>query len=116
SKMLIRKFGLCKFASGILWVMKYVFGMSLKQLDVICSSLGLEVNEQEGIFLLNEIMQNGNFGHYDSRIKKLTSGKLQFLWSNIQHNWHLVTHYPSESFWAPMWLMYHFFWKRCIKK
>ena len=116
AKMLIKRFGLCKFASGILWIMQFVFGLSQIQLNKICTSLNLEINEKEGRFLLNEIMMNGNFGHHDKRIKKLSSGKMQYLLSSIQHNYHLATHYPSEFFWTPIWLAYHFVWKRCIKK
>lgn len=45
-------------------------------------------------------MAGGNFGHHDTRIKKISKGKIQFLLINIQHNWHLATHYPSEFFWG----------------
>ena len=71
-----------------------------------------EPDEKEGRFLLNEVMQNGNFGHHDERIKTKGNGKLQFMWNNIQHNWHLASHYPSQFFWQPVWLAYHFAWKR----
>ena len=32
-------------------------------------------------------MTGGNFGHHDTRIKKISKGKIQFLFINIQHNW-----------------------------
>lgn len=59
-----------------------------------------------------EVMQNGNFGHHDKRIKKVGSGKMSELWRNVQHNWHLASHYPAELLWQPVWLVYHFCWKR----
>lgn len=52
------QFGLERFASAVMWIMKYVFGMEDKYL--FC-----EPNEEEGRFILNEVMQNGNFGHHD---------------------------------------------------
>lgn len=102
---LFAEFGMSKFASGIMWLLEEVF--KLERECMIC-----EPNEKEGRFLLNEVMQNGNFGHHDERVKKVGSGKMQFLFGNVQHNFHLATHYPSEFFWAPVWLVYHYFWKR----
>ena len=102
---LFEKFGMQKFASGIMWIMKEVFGLPEEMM--LC-----EASEKEGGFLLEEVMQNGNFGHHDKRIKKVGSGKMSELWRNVQHNWHLASHYPAELFWQPVWLVYHFCWKR----
>lgn len=99
------QFGLDRFASAVMWIMKYVFGMEDKYL--LC-----EPNEKEGRFILNEVMQNGNFGHHDERKIKVKSKMAQPFVTRIQHNWHLATHYPSEFFWSPVWLVYHFIWKR----
>lgn len=102
------QFGLERFASAVMWIMKYVFGMEDKYL--LC-----EPNEEEGRFILNEVIQNGNFGHHDERKIKVKSKLAQPFVTRIQHNWHLATHYPSEFFWAPVWLVYHFIWKRTRK-
>lgn len=99
------QFGMQKFASGIMWIMREVFGLPEQLL--IC-----DANEREGRFLLNEIMQNGNFGHYDERIKNVGSGRMAYFWKSIQHNMHLAKHYPRVFFWQPIWLVYHFAWKR----
>ena len=103
------QFGLERFASAVMWIMKYVFGMEDKYL--LC-----EPNEEEGRFILNEVMQNGNFGHHDERKIKVKSKLAQPFVTRIQHNWHLATHYPSEFFWAPVWLVYHYIWKRTRKQ
>ena len=58
---------------------------------------------------------NGNFGYHDERIKKVGGGKMSELWRNVQHNWHLASHYPMEMIWQPVWLVYHYFWKRNLK-
>lgn len=102
---LFAEFGMKKFASGIMWIMKEVFGLPEEMM--LC-----EASEKEGRSLLEEVMQNGNFGHHDERIKKVGSGKMSELWRNVQHNWHLASHYPAELFWQPVWLVYHFCWKR----
>lgn len=101
----IDRFGMKKFASGVMWIMKEVFGLP-KEL-VLC-----EASENEGKFLLDEVMQNGNFGHHDERIKNVGRGKMGELWRNVQHNWHLASHYPAELIWQPVWLAYHWAWKR----
>lgn len=105
---LLKQFGMERFAKGMMWIMQFVFGMK-------CEYLICDPDEHEGKFLLNEIMQNGNFGHHDERNHKIKNKWVAPFATRIQHNWHLATHYPSEFFWAPIWLVYHYFWKRIIK-
>lgn len=104
---LFKEFGLLRFASGVMWVMRFVFGLEYEKL--IC-----EPSENEGRFLLNEVMQNGNFGQHDTRIKRIGKGKCGVLFRNLQHNGHMFSHYPSEFIWQPIWLLYHYLWKRLI--
>lgn len=100
-----KQFGMDRFASAVMWIMQEFF--CLEDRYLLC-----EPDEKEGRFILREVMIGGNFGHHDQRIIMKGSSKLQFLFSSIQHNWHLATRYPSEFFWAPVWLGYHFIWKR----
>lgn len=98
--------GLRRFASAMMWIMGYVFG--LERMAMLC-----EPDEKEGRFILSEVMQNGNMGHYDTRIKRVSKNeRVQSVAATIQHTWHLATHYPSEFFWTPVWIAWHFFWKR----
>lgn len=101
----ICKYGMRRFASAVMWIEQTVFGLEAEYL--LCNP-----DEKEGRFILREVMAGGNFGHHDGRIRTIAKGKLQFLLANIQHNWHLVTHYPTEFFWTPVWLAYHWLWKR----
>lgn len=98
--------GLRRFASAMMWIMGYVFG--LERMAMLC-----EPDEKEGRFILSEVMQNGNMGHYDTRIKRVSkNARVQSVAATIQHTWHLATHYPSEFFWTPVWIAWHFCWKR----
>jgi hypothetical protein len=102
--------GLRKFASAMMWIMGYVFG--LERDKMLC-----EPDEKEGKFILNEVMQNGNMGHHDHRIKRVSKNvKVQSVAANIQHTWHLATHYPSEFLWTPVWIVWHYVWKRTAAK
>ena len=54
----LHSFGMGKFAAAVMWVLHEVFAMPIHY--YIC-----EPNEREGRKLLAEIMQGGNFGHYE---------------------------------------------------
>lgn len=88
-----------RFASAVMWVLGYVFGMEREYM--LC-----DPNEKEGRFILEEIMQTGNFGHGDSRY--IGSSKVKRM---TKHGLHLLIHYPSEVIWTPIWLVYHKVWK-----
>lgn len=105
----ITSFGMVRFASGLMWVMKNVFGMSDQLL--IC-----EPNEKEGRYILDEIMTGGNFGHHDERlVDNKTHGKMCAIKKILKHNLHLLTHYPGDTLWAPVWIVFHWCWKRLCR-
>ena len=81
---LFEQLGIMRFAKAVMRIMLEVFGLKDKYL--LCES-----DEKEGRFILNEAMQNGNFEHHDARVKRVGSGKMDSLFTNIQHNWHLAT-------------------------
>lgn len=105
-KFFLDSLGLRRFASAMMWIMGYVF--RLEKEKMLC-----EPDEKEGMYILNEVMQNGNMGHHDHRIKRVSkNAKIQSVAASIQHTWHLATHYPSEFLWTPVWIVWHFCWKR----
>ena len=106
---LFEQFRIKKFASGAMWIMKEVFGMPEHM------SIG-DSNESEGRFLLNEVMKGGNFGHHDKRLKKIGKGKMVSVMNEMQHSMSIASHYPSAVFWRPIWIVYHFLWKRMTRK
>ena len=101
---ILKKFGMMRFARGIMWVMQKVFGLEEKYM--VCEPL-----EREGRFILKEVMAGGNFGHYDERLHNSRHSKLETVKSICQHNRHLVQHYPSEVVWPPVWFAWHKCWK-----
>lgn len=123
---LLRQFGMLKFAKAMMWVLQHVFEENnvdeerrTKNEDTKDNWrerypwMIVEPDEKEGRFLLKELMLNGNFGHFDKRVKKVSKNKkIQSVWTNIQHTFHLASHYPSECFWNPIWIAWHFVWKR----
>ena len=134
---LLRQFGMLKFTKAMMWVLMHVFECindhdndgkadddeerKTKNEDTKDNWrerypwMIVEPDEKEGRFLLKELMLNGNFGHFDKRVKKVSNNKrIQAMMNRVQHNFHLATHYPSEFFWPPIWLAYHFFWKRTV--
>ena len=98
--VLLKEFRLTRFAGALMWVMEHVFAMDRKYM--IC-----ELDEKEGRFLLEEIMQMGNFGQLDKRY--IGDGKTKRF---VKHWSHLLLHYPSEVVWSPVWIVYHWLWKR----
>lgn len=103
-KHTLSRFGMKKFAGAVMYVLQTVFAMPDEYL--IC-----QPNEKEGKFLLNEIMQAGNFGKYDDRIKH-GGTKSQHAWEKTKHNLRLLTHYPEEVLCEPFFRVYHWIWRR----
>lgn len=110
SKQAIESFGIKRFASGVMWIMQHVFGLE-KQF------LLYKPDEREGKYILTQVMAGGNFGHHDERQKTNCkhSSSLGAVKKILKHNLHLLAHYPMEAFWAPLWIVYHWCWKRAVK-
>lgn len=105
-KFFLEILGLRRFASAMMWIMGYVLGLEKERM--LC-----EPDEKEGMYILNEVMQNGNMGHHDQRIKRVSkNAKIQSVAVSLQHTWHLAIHYPSEFLWTPIWIVWHYVWKR----
>lgn len=106
---LFRKFGMERFVGAVMWIMQEVLGLERECL--LC-----EPNEKEGRYILAEVMAGGNFGHHDERIRKVGRGKWVEVFAKIQHAMHLLRRYLSEALWMPVWMVYHFVWKKRINK
>lgn len=100
------RLGMKRFAGGVMWVLKEVFAMP--DVYLLC-----EPNEEAGRFLLDEIMQSGNFGKYDERNRKMQgASKLKRFFLLSHRNWRFFKQYPSEVFWDPFRRAYNVIWRK----
>ena len=102
----LRSFGMAKFAAAVMYVLQEVFAIPTHY--YICKP-----NEKEGKKLLAEIMQGGNFGHYDTRDAELKRGGMMKhgLWK-LKRVMRLVRSYPEEALCEPFFRVYHWIWRR----
>ena len=99
----VREFGMERFAKGLMWVMHETLGMPREWML-------WEPDQKEGEYILNQVMTGGYMGHYDERLSH-GEGKLDAIKDILTHNLHLLTHYPSDTIWAPVWILWHKLWK-----
>lgn len=90
-----KEFGLLKFARGVMWVEKICLGLE----DAF---LLVEPDERLGHVILKEMLEGGNFGHYDERYKSRKNGYLARGMTDGYRLLKLAMVFPSES----MWKMY----------
>ena len=115
----LRSFGMAKFTAAVMYVLHEVFGLP-KQLSMNDERsrmkdypwLLCEPNEVEGKKLLAEIMQGGNFGQYDERGKEFKNGGTikHGMWK-LKRVMRLVSSYPEEALWEPVFRVYHLGWR-----
>ena len=96
----LRSFGMTKFTAAVMYVLKEVFAMPAHY--YIC-----EPNEKEGKMLLAEMMNIGNFGHYDSKKPNVYQHRLQYHIWKFKRIFRLAMSYPEEALWEPVFRAYH---------
>ena len=89
-KKLLEKFGLLRFALGVMWIEKECLGLGDKYLLV-------EPDEKLGRVILKEMLEGGNFGHYDERYKGRQKGLLARGFTDTCRLLKLAKVFPSES-------------------
>ena len=128
----LRSFGIGKFAGAVMYVLHEAFENEecLLELEMRNEKLGIErelpridrelkannyapwmicePNEKEGRKLLAEIMQGGNFGHYDTRDAALKKGGMMKhgIWK-LKRVMRLVRSYPEDVLWEPVFRVWH---------
>ena len=104
----LKELGLWKFAGGIMYITQEVFGMPASRLIV-------PPNEKYGRFVLNEVLEAGNFGKHDERNhfgRSQLGHNLQRVYRDIR----LVRYFPAEALCEPLFRVWHFFWRLKYKK
>lgn len=108
---IISSCGMKRFATALMYVLKEIFHVGNDEL--ICG-----ISEKDGLFLLNEIMMAGNFGHYDIRMNaiEVRKGKLSFQLQRASRrfirNLRFLSSYPEEVICEPFARVYHFVWRK----
>ena len=104
----LKELGLWKFAGGIMYIMQEVFGMPASRLIV-------PPNEKYGRFVLNEVLEAGNFGRHDAR-NRFGRSQLGHNLQRVYRDIRLVRHFPAEALCEPLFRIWHFFWRMKNKK
>ena len=100
----LKHIGIWKFAGAIMYIMQEVFGMPVSRLIV-------PPNEKYGKFVLNEVLEAGNFGKHDARNhfgKSQIGHNLQRVYRDIR----LVRYFPAEALSEPIFRVWHFLWRK----
>ncbi len=99
----LKELGLWKFAEGIMYIMQEVFGMPASRLIV-------PPNEKYGKFVLNEVLEAGNFGKHDAR-NRFGRSQLGHNLQRVYRDMRLVKFFPAEALCEPLFRTWHFFWR-----
>ena len=104
----LKELGLWKFAGAIMYIMQEVFGMPASRLIV-------PPNEKYGRFVLNEVLEAGNFGKHDAR-NRFGRSQLGHNLQRVYRDIRLVKYFPAEAMSEPFFRVWHFFWRVKNKK
>ena len=104
----LKELGLWKFAGGIMYIMQEVFGMPTSRFIV-------PPNEKYGRFVLNEVLEAGNFGRHDAR-NRFGRSQLGHNLQRVYRDIRLVRYFPAEALCEPLFRIWHFFWRLKYKK
>ena len=104
----LKELGMWKFAGAIMYIMQEVFGMPASRLIV-------PPNEKYGKFVLNEVLEAGNFGRHDAR-NRFGRSQLGHNLQRVYRDIRLVRYFPAEALCEPLFRVWHFFWRMNNKK
>ena len=105
-KKTIQRLGLSPIAGAVMWIMENVLGLEEH-------FLVYEPNRKTGLFMLNEVVESGNFGKFDER--KMSGHYRSPIMKNLQRlvrDVRMVGYFPSECLWEPWFRVYHYLWRR----
>ena len=102
----LKELGLWKFAGGIMYIMQEVFGMPASRLIV-------PPNEKYGKFVLNEVLEAGNFGKHDER-NRFGRSKLGHNLQRVYRDIRFMRYFPAEALCEPLFRIWHFFWRKSV--
>ena len=104
----LKELGFWRFAGGIMYIMQEVFGMPASRLIV-------PPNEKYGKFVLNEVLEAGNFGRHDAQ-NRFGRSQLGHNLQRVYRDIRLVMFFSAEALCEPLFRTWHFFWRLKYKK
>ena len=100
----LKYLGLWKFAGAMMYVMHETLGLSEEKMIA-------PMDEKRGKLLLAEILNGGNFGHYDTRIS-FGNGAFGHNMQRLYRDLRLAWYYPAEALSEPIFRVWHYFWRK----
>ena len=105
-KAMLTSINLSRFMQSLMYVMQQIFHLDEKHMPFTPDTKG-------GKFLMHEIMTAGNFGQHDTRYKDTGEGySLALMYNLVKRSFKLIPRHTSEVFWAPIFKIWHFFWRK----
>ena len=101
----------CSEADDVVEQQLSSIGQQLKEKCVCEPWMICEPNEKEGKKLLAEVMNSGNFGHYDSEKPNVYQHRFQYHIWKFKRIFRLAMSYPEEAMWEPVFRVYHLIWR-----
>lgn len=89
---LFEKFGLMRFAKGVMWIEKECLGLGNEYLI-------LEPDERIGHVIMKEMLEGGNFGYHDERYKNRKNGYWARGLTDGCRLLKLASSFPTETIW-----------------
>lgn len=100
----ISALGMMKFCKAMMWLMKYILGLDDRYL--LCPT-----DENDGRFLIDEVLHSGNMGHGEDRFDGGISGSaVSRYWYNLKRDVRLLKFCPHEALWDPFYNVYQYVW------
>ena len=102
----LKSLNLSKFTQGLMWLMT-------EKLDMPSEWMIAKADKRVGEWLLQEIMEAGNFGHFDKRNEGIyhNSPRLKRLWWRIKRSSERILYFPGEALWEMPWRTWHYLWR-----
>jgi len=100
----IEVLGMTSFAKSVMWIEKSILGLDEK-------FLLLPVYEKGGRLILDEVLETGNMGHYDTRYQLRKRGLFARGMVDAYRDLELARVFPSEGFWKPFQKIVNQRWK-----
>lgn len=101
----IREAGLSKIAGAVMYVLKTVCGLSEEYYVA-------DLDEKKGKILLDEIIKNGNFGKYNTKLNERDDNNLiAFNLVALRRQLTFLRYYPLDVISIPFFKVWHWTWR-----